>query len=457
MNKRNAIRMGCLTIYVLVGILLIGLIQPQKVLDVSLRVKLLADYAMDFQIFFSETNEFSEEVSETFRYEEKNESKTFEIVIPDSTNYIRMDFGSQEGNAEIQELRAIIGNEEIDLLSKELVEQISLNMIEKMNEDYSLTYKSIGEDPFVIMQIKNGGMVQLAESEAVRNLRLRRSSMGIALLLMGGMFFRFRKKIYSFGLKLFCNRSLILDLARNDFKTRFAGSYLGIVWAFVQPVVTILVYWFVFQVGFRSGVKGDVPFVLWLAAGLVPWFFFNEALNSATSSLLDYSYLVKKVVFDIQIIPLVRILSALFVHLFFVLLIIFMFLLGGVYPDLTWIQLPYYSLCLILFTLGLSYATSALINFFRDLGQIIIVILQVGIWITPIMWDWEIIPLKLQWLFKINPMYYIVQGYRDALIYHRWFWNNTVMTVYFWGILFLVIWGGMAIFNKLRVHFADVL
>ena len=110
------------------------------------------------------------------------------------------------------------------------------------------------------------------------------------------------------------NRKLIFSLAKNDFKTRFAGSYLGIFWAFVQPVVTILVYWFVFQVGFRSGTVAEFPFVLWLTAGLVPWFYFSEALMGATSSLLEYSYLVKKVVFNIDILPVIKVLSALFVN-----------------------------------------------------------------------------------------------------------------------------------------------
>ena len=72
----------------------------------------------------------------------------------------------------------------------------------------------------------------------------------------------------------FESRKMLYNLAKNDFKTKYAGSYLGIIWAFIQPVITILLYWFVFQVGFRSRPLDDYPFVLWLTAGLVPWFFF---------------------------------------------------------------------------------------------------------------------------------------------------------------------------------------
>ena len=99
--------------------------------------------------------------------------------------------------------------------------------------------------------------------------------------------------IFSLPMDIYKNRRLVAKLAKNDFKTRYAGSYLGIVWAFIQPVITILVYWFVFSVGFRSG-TGDlgVPFVLYLVAGIVPWFFFQDALMGGTNSLLEYNYLM---------------------------------------------------------------------------------------------------------------------------------------------------------------------
>ena len=82
------------------------------------------------------------------------------------------------------------------------------------------------------------------------------------------------KKIFPLPMELYQNRALIFSLAKNDFKTKYAGSYLGIVWAFIQPIITILVYWFVFSVGLRSGAVQEYPFVLYLVSGIVPWFFF---------------------------------------------------------------------------------------------------------------------------------------------------------------------------------------
>ena len=183
------------------------------------------------------------------------------------------------------------------------------------------------------------------------------------------------KKILALPAELYQNRKLVLSLAKNDFKTKYAGSYLGIVWAFIQPIVTILVYWFVFSVGLKAGTVSDYPFVLYLVSGIVPWFFFQDALNGGTNALIEYNYLVKKVVFKISILPIVKIISALFVHVFFVAFALILCACYGYTPSLYTLQIIYYSVCTFLFVLGLVYATSAIVIFFRDLTQIISIFL----------------------------------------------------------------------------------
>lgn len=268
--------------------------------------------------------------------------------------------------------------------------------------------------------------------------------------------------------EVFRERKLIWKLAKNDFKTKFAGSYLGTIWAFVQPVITVLVYWFVFEKALgaasqttRAGI--EAPFLIWLMAGLVPWFFFQDAMNGGTGALLEYNYLVKKVVFKINILPVVKIISALFVHLFFLVVAVLICICYGIYPDWYMLQVFYYAVCMILFVTGLVYATSAIVIFFRDMAQIVAIALQIGVWATPIMWNIESpdmaerIPAIVMKILKLNPMYYIVNGYRDALINKVAFWEYPKLTIYFWVFTILVLWIGTAVFKKLRVHFADVL
>lgn len=273
------------------------------------------------------------------------------------------------------------------------------------------------------------------------------------------------KKNTSLFANFVTGRKLIWNLAKNDIKKKFAGSYFGVVWAFVQPVITVLLYWFVFEKGLNSKATDlrtgiEIPFVLWLLAGLVPWFYFQEALNGGTGVLVEYSYLVKKVVFQIDMLPVVKMISALFTHLFFVVFAIVLFWLMGFPPDLYTLLVVYYSFCMMALTMGIIYATGAATVFFRDMKEVVAIVLQVGMWVTPIMWNFETmvqIPAWAKLVLKLNPMYYIVSGYRDALINKTGFWENPGLTVYFW-IVTAVIWLlGTGIFKRLRPHFADVL
>jgi teichoic acid transport system permease protein len=110
------------------------------------------------------------------------------------------------------------------------------------------------------------------------------------------------------------------------------------------------------------------------------------------------------------------------------------------------------------FVLGLSYITSACTAFFRDMTQIINIVLTIGVWITPIMWNpVETLSPALQTVFRLNPMYYIVDGFRDALLAKAWFWDKPVWTIYFWTVCILIYLLGLKMFNRLKVHFADVL
>lgn len=253
------------------------------------------------------------------------------------------------------------------------------------------------------------------------------------------------------------DKKLIFNLAKSDFKAKFAGSYFGIVWAFIQPIITVIVYWFALEIGLRSGKMCDYPFVLWLIAGLVPWFYFSEALSSGTNALTEYSYLVKKVVFKIEILPIVKVLSAIFVHCFFVAFVVVFSCFYKYYPDLYTLQLIYYILCMFALVLSITYITSATVIFFKDLTQIINIILQVGVWATPIMWDVSILSPKLALIMKINPVYYIVNGFRDSLLEKVWFWDRPEWTICFWAMVIILYVVGRNVFKRLQVHFADVL
>lgn len=256
-------------------------------------------------------------------------------------------------------------------------------------------------------------------------------------------------------------RKLIWDLAKADFKKRFVGSYFGMVWMFVQPLVTVLIYFFIFQLGFKSvpPVPG-VPYVLWLVPGIVPWFFYSEALNCITGCLQEYSYLVKKVVFQVEILPVIKLISCLLVHGFFLLIMLIMALCFGKLPMATWIQILYYSFAASMLDLAFGYLTSAIHVFFKDMAQIVSICLQFGMWLSPIMYQETMFSADYPWIvtvLKLNPFYYIVAGYRDSILTGNWFWERPTLTVYFWVVTLVIGFAGLKVFKRLRPHFSDVL
>lgn len=267
------------------------------------------------------------------------------------------------------------------------------------------------------------------------------------------------EKFTTLPVELFQSRHLIWKLAKNDFKKRYAGSYMGAVWAMAQPVVTVCMYYVVFDVIMKTGGRGtsDVPFVLFLTAGLVPWFFFSEALNNGTNAMLEYNYLVKKVVFKISVLPIIKIIAATFIHAFFVCILLIVAAIYGYYPTVYTLQIFYYSACLFIFVLALCYSTCAIVVFFRDLSQIIGIALQIGMWATPILWDINALSPRWVVFLKLNPLVYIVNGYRSAVYEREWFFRDFFSTMYFWIITVVLFGIGAAVFKRLKVHFADVL
>lgn len=262
---------------------------------------------------------------------------------------------------------------------------------------------------------------------------------------------------FEFIFSVIKNRRILLELTRQDLKQRYLGSVLGILWAFIQPLTTIFVFWFVFSIGFKSQPVQDVPFILWFISGVIPWFFFSDALLNGTNAVLAKPYLVKKVVFQVRLLPVIQLLSSFAIHLFFIGVLIAFFVFYGFYPRWQWLQIPYFTLGAIFLLLGLSWFTSAVTVFFRDFGQLVNIAIQLGFWATPVMWSFDIMPKQLWPILKLNPVFYITEGYRNSMLGASWFWQFPEWTIYFWGFTGITFFFGGFVFARLRKHFADVL
>ena len=262
-----------------------------------------------------------------------------------------------------------------------------------------------------------------------------------------------------FGLmkEFYTDRRLLISLAAKDFQRRFAGSFFGRIWGFVNPLLTIIVYFLVFKYGFKSGEITGYPFVVWFVTGIIVWLYFAEAFTAGSNAFLEYSYLVKKVVFNIDILPMVKIISCLFIHGFFIVIAMILCVAAGIYPSIYWLQIPYYLLCTVLNLFAVTLFMGSILVFFRDLNQIIGIILLMGMWGTPIAWDLSQFPESTHVFFKLNPIFYLVDGYRDCFLSRKWFWEKYTVTTYFWVVTILLMLLGSFVYNRLKHSFANVL
>ena len=277
--------------------------------------------------------------------------------------------------------------------------------------------------------------------------------------MLKAQYMRIFKVIWQFLKDIYKNRYTIYQLTKRDYKSKYIGSNLGFAWSIIQPFVMITVLWFVFTKGLKVGPMGggDVPFVAWLTIGIIAWDLFATTLMGATNVFQEYSYLVKKINFRFSILPIVKLLSSSITHCFLLIIGMVVLLSNGISFSFYWFQGIYYFFASLVLLLGLSWITSSIQVFHKDISQIVTTVLQVGFWATPIFWDFSMVPEKYQFLFKLNPMFYIVEGYRRSFIYHAPFWEARDIGLYFWITTLTILILGIVTFKKLKPNFADVL
>lgn len=263
------------------------------------------------------------------------------------------------------------------------------------------------------------------------------------------------KSAYYFLRDILYKRTVIYELVKRDVQQQYTGSYLGAIWIFLQPLLFVSVLYAVFTLGFRAGNSVDMPFAVYLILGILPWMYFSRNLVSNTEVIGKYSFMVKKVDFRLSVLPIVTMLGALIPHLFLMLIAIALSWHQGFPPSIYTFQLLYYFFAMFTLLLGLAWLTSSSSLFIKDVSNVVSVLVQFGFWLTPIFWNIQLVPEKYRWLLELNPMYYIVSGYRDSVVAHVAFWEKG-STLYFWSITLVIVALGINVFKKLKPHFAEV-
>jgi lipopolysaccharide transport system permease protein len=247
---------------------------------------------------------------------------------------------------------------------------------------------------------------------------------------------------------------LLMNLTKREVKGRYSQSFFGVAWAIAQPLATMAVFTLVFSRLAKMPSMG-APYPLFAFAALVPWFFFMNSVSSGTLSLITYRNIVTKTYFPREIIPLAQVCSR-FID-FFAAAALYAILMTayGVHLGAWGLMAPVFFLLLILFTVGLTFATSAVNVFYRDVNPVVQIALQLWLYLTPVAYPLSATSPRLRWLYIINPLTAIVEGFRSSLVFGRApDWNTVTVSAAITIVLFA---SAFVMFKKMDKYFADVI
>jgi len=254
-------------------------------------------------------------------------------------------------------------------------------------------------------------------------------------------------------------RSLIWEMTKRDVIGRYRGSAMGILWSFLNPILMLAVYTFVFSVVFRARWGGEdtskIEFAIMLFVGLIIHALFAECVNRAPSLILSNVNYVKKVVFPLEILPWVAMGSALFHTLISVLVLLAAFVATRFYLNATVVFLPLLLVPLVLLTMGITWFLASVGVFLRDVGQTTGIVTTIMLFLSPVFFPISALPEEFRVLLHLNPLTFMIEQARDVLVWGRPpDWQG--LGLYFLLSL-IVAWLGLFWFQKTRRGFADVL
>ncbi len=255
----------------------------------------------------------------------------------------------------------------------------------------------------------------------------------------------------------FTNLFRIYSISKYELLADMRDSKLGLFWNFANPFIQVLTYWFVFGLVWNKKDVGGITYIYWMLGGMVVWFFISPCITNGCNAIFSKVNVITKMKFPVSILPATVVLKELFNHFCLMIILFVVFLLGGIYPSIHWLGLIYYLLCAIIFSISLSMTTSVLNMLARDTRKLVLACMRLLLYLTPILWDIKSLPKFLHPIMMANPIYYIVQGYRDCFFFHRGFLYYGKSMICFWVITFVLFAFGSYMMYKFKHKFIDMI
>ena len=261
----------------------------------------------------------------------------------------------------------------------------------------------------------------------------------------------------AFAVELTGKRDLIMSLSVRNFRSTYSGSMLGFTWVLVEPLVYVFLLWFFFTKALKIQPPEGYPYAAWLMTAMVLWNFISLTLSSSAGTFKSHAFLLKRPEFNMSVLPVVNIITGLYIHAIFIAILVGMLLVSGVRFTLYWFQATYYLFAAAVFLLGLAWIAASVSLFVKDVSNVIGVALQIGFWISPIFWSPSTFPREYRLVLELNPASYLLEGYRKSFLHAQPFWSDVNGFVYFWTVTLVILLMGVYTYKRLRPHFGDVI
>ena len=247
----------------------------------------------------------------------------------------------------------------------------------------------------------------------------------------------------------------IYSIAKYQVLADMRDSKLGLFWYFANPVIQCLTYLFMFSLVLNRKSVDGITYIWWMLGGMVVWFYISPCITQGCNAIFEKINIITKMKFPVSILPATVVLSKLFDHFCLMLILTVLFIFGGYPPTIHWLGLIYYCFCGTIFSIALSMTTSVLNMLARDTRKLILAIMRLLLYMTPILWNIKMLSPLLQRVMMSNPIYYVVQGYRDCFFYHNGLFHYSYSAICFWVITLILFVIGSGILYKFKAKFVD--
>ena len=249
-----------------------------------------------------------------------------------------------------------------------------------------------------------------------------------------------------------------LRIALINLRKQNKGSDLGWVWTVLKPMLYIAMFYIAISLGFKSSKKIDdivCPYFIWLTTGLVPWFYVRDIISAGAKCFKKYKGILKKSDYPPSAIPMIPTIGQLLVHLMLVGVLIVMTLLSGVRPDIHWIQLPFFMLLTVWFAYVWSLLAGLMTVISKDFTNFVTAVKPALFWLSGIFFNTRGSD-EHQLFFTLNPVTYLVEGYRSTFCFNTWFWENMMSLQVFLLVMLVLTVVAVLFYKKLKISLPEI-